>query len=201
MDEQGIDISNIQGARYNWGQWAGKIGFGMAKAVEGTGFTDPDFGANWNAMWELDRYMPRFAYSFFHPGQDPVVQAAHLVATTRGHGLLPGDNFVLDLEVSDGLMPALVAERAQAFLHEVNMLAPGHRVLVYTYTGFAEVGNCATLGAWYLWIADYGVPHPAVPQPWGRWTFWQRGDSPVDTDVFNGTAAQLRAFTRMPDHR
>lgn len=200
---QGIDISNLQGASFPWQDWKGKIGFGLVKATEGDGFTDPDFGRNWDALWAMNEChtFPRFAYSFFHPAQDPVVQAAHLVATVKGRGLLPGDNFVLDLEVDDGLPPALVAERAAVFLRHVNEFAPGHRVLVYTFPAFARAGNCAGLESWYLWLADYGVPAPAAPSPWDRVTFWQYTDQPIDGDRFMGDEAELLAFCRMPDYR
>lgn len=202
MTVQGIDVSNNNGP-VDWETWKGKIGFGMVKATEGDAFTDPDYAANWDGLWSLDPYHRtcRFAYSFFHPAQDPVVQAAHLVATVRGRGLEPGDNFVCDLEDNDGLPPTEVAFRAAAFLHEVNELAPGHRVLLYTFPGFAEAGNCYGLGAWFLWLASYDVSQPAVPAPWDRWTFWQTGDQPLDMDVYNGTEAELLAFCRMPAYR
>ena len=200
---QGIDISNIQGGEFPWQQWRGKIGFGLIKAVEGDGFTDPDFGRNWDSLWclQADHRLPRFAYSFFHPAQDPVVQAAHLVATVKGHGLLPGDIFVLDLEVTDGLPPHLVAERAKVCLQHVNELAPGHRVLLYTMPSFAQAGNCEGLDPWRLWLADYGVPAPTAPKPWDRCTMWQYSDQPIDGDRFMGTEDELLAFTRMPDCR
>ncbi len=199
---QGIDVSSFQGA-FPWQDWRGRIGFGMCKATEGGMFTDPAFGRNWDGMLAMDpcRRFPRFAYHYFRPAQDPVVQAAHLVSTVKGRGLLPGDNFVLDLEVSDGELAPVVANRAAQFLHKVNGLAPGHRVLVYTNPSFAQAGNCAGLGSWFLWIADYGVPQPAVPPPWREWTFWQHGDSPLDLDVFNGSEEQLLQFCRMPATR
>jgi lysozyme len=209
MTEQGIDTAWPQGARYNWAQWAGKIGFGMTKATEGTGITDPDFGNNWDAMWWLrpDHRLPRFAYHYFHAAEDPDGQAEHLVSTVKAHGLLPGDNFTGDFEataddgLNDGVAPDVFAPRAVRFLQTVNRLAPGHRVLPYANPSFIEAGNCAGMGAWYLWVAHYGVSTPTVPQPWDRWTFWQRGDNPVDTDVFNGDQAHLDAFTRMPEKR
>lgn len=199
-DIRGIDVSRWQGD-FDWHSQPG-LSFGMAKATE-SGFTDPQFGANWDKMWwyQKDHRLPRFAYCFFRPARDPVIQAAHLVTAVKSHGLLPGDNLVCDLEVSDGLEPAVVAERAAAFLHRVNDLAPGHRVLVYTNPSFADAGNCAGLGSWHLWIADYGVPRPVVPQPWTAWAFWQYTASPLDTDAYNGTCEQLLAFTRMPDSR
>ena len=197
---QGLDVSNFQGA-FDWPAQRGKIGFGMAKATEGTAFTDGQLGHNWDGMWALDRYMPRFAYHFFHPGQDPIAQAAHLVAAVKPHGLLPGDNFVMDLETSDGHPAAVVAGVAKQFLQEVNRLAPGHRALVYTNPSFAQAGNCAGLGSWYLWLASYGVPAPVAPQPWSKATFWQYTDQPIDGDRFMGSHAELLAFCRMPDKR
>jgi lysozyme len=204
---QGIDVSKWQGA-FDWAAWKGKIGFGMAKATEGLDETDDEFGANWNGMWELNRLMPRFAYHFFHASEDPVAQAERLVATVRTHGLLPGDNFVWDIEATDndtGLndeeAPAVTAARARQGLQHVNALAPGHRVLPYMGPAFAEAGHSAGLEAWYLWLADYGVSTPKVPAPWSRWTFWQWSGNPLDLDRFNGDQAHLDAFTRMPEKR
>ena len=200
-EPQGIDISNAQGARWPWAAERGKIAFGMAKATEGLSFTDPDFAANWAAMLGLNRLMPRFAYHFFHPDQDPTAQAERFVATVKAHGLLPGDNFVLDLETADGMTPEFTAGSGVTFLRVVNELAPGHRVLVYTYPAFAEAGNCAGMESWFLWVANYQVKQPAIPAPWTHWSFWQTGESPVDTDVFNGTEAELLTFCRMPKSR
>jgi lysozyme len=200
-EPRGVDVSNAQGARWPWSAERGKIAFGMCKATEGLGFTDPDFAANWDAMWELSSTLPRFAYCFFHPSEDPAAQARRFVATVHAQGLLPGDNFVMDLEVTDGLKPGAVAAAGVDFLRCVNSLAPGHRVLVYTYPAFAEAGNCAGMESWFLWIANYQVKQPAVPAPWTRWTFWQTGETPVDTDVFQGTEAELLTFCRMPKTR
>ena len=110
--------------------------------------------------------MPRFAYHFFHASDDPVRQAERFVAAVKPHGLLPGDNLVMDLEATrsdgsnDGVSASVVAERARTFLHTANGLAPNHRVLVYTNPGFAGTGACAGLDPWYLWVAHYGVSSP-----------------------------------------
>ena len=204
---QGIDVAYPQGSNYNWRQWRGKISFGMCKATEGLTITDPAFVSNWNAMWELNRLMPRFAYHFFHASDDPAHQAERFVATVKPHGLLPGDNLVMDLEATDssgsndGVAPSVVAERARTFLTTLGGLAPSHRVLVYTNPGFAETGACAGMAWWGLWVADYGVSAPAVPKPWSHWTFWQYTDSPLDEDRFNGTEADLLSYTGMPKSR
>lgn len=205
---RGIDVSRWQGPDFDWKQHPG-LSFGMAKATEGTGFTDPAFAADWAGLWDYqaDHRLPRFAYHFFHAALDPVQQAEFFVLTVKQHGLLMGDNFVLDLEatgsdgLNDQLAPADTARRGVAFLHTVNQMAPGHRVMVYTDPSFARAGNVTAMAAWYLWVADYGVSKPEVPEPWAGWTMWQDGASPVDTDQYNGDLASLLAFTRMPDKR
>lgn len=207
MTVRGIDVSRWQGD-FGWHSQPG-LSFGMAKATEGTGLTDPEFGHNWDAMWwyQPDHRMPRFAYHFFHASLDPVQQAGFLVSAVKQHGLMPGDNFTADFEatgedgLNDQMPPAAFAARAVTFLRTVNRLAPGHRILPYSYPAFIKAGNCAGTGAWYLWLAEYGVSQPRVPEPWDRWTFWQDGASPVDTDQYNGDVASLLAFTRMPDKR
>ena len=208
--EQGIDVAWPQGARYNWHQWAGKIQFGMAKATEGTALPDPDFKNNWDAMWWLqpDHRLPRFAYHFFHAAQDPGDQAEYFTDVVKAHGLLPGDNLVADFEptdpdtgLNDDVQPARFAELAVGFLRHCNQLAPGHRILPYMNPSFAAAGHSAGMQSWYLWVADYDVTRPAVPEPWTQWTFWQRGATPVDLDVFNGDHDHLLAFTRMPAAR
>lgn len=204
----GIDISRWQG-NFNWTNHGG-LSFGMAKATEGLSMTDPEFGHNWDSMWNYQAHhrLPRFAYHFFHAAEDPRRQAEHLVSTARRHGLLPGDNFVLDVEstvpgelLNDGIPPFTCAARAVHCLHQINTLAPGHRVLPYMNPAWARAGGSADMGSWFLWIANYGVLAPDVPPPWSEWTFWQTSDSPIDTDMYNGTEAELLAFTRMPGKR
>ena len=208
MIVRGIDTSRWQGLDFDWRQHPG-LSFGMAKATEGTGFTDPAFRHNWDGMWwyQADHRMPRFAYHFFHAALDPVQQAEFFVLTVKQHGLLPGDNLVADFEatgqdgLNDQMPPAAFAARGVKFLITVNELAPGHRILPYSYPAFIRAGNCAGMNAWHLWIANYLVSQPEVDPPWDKWTFWQDGDSPIDTDRFNGDLAALLAFTRMPDKR
>jgi GH25 family lysozyme M1 (1,4-beta-N-acetylmuramidase) len=209
MNVQGIDVSNWQGA-FSWAPWKGRIGFGMARATEGDGQTDPDLKHNWDSMWFMqpDHRFVRAAYHFFHAAQDPVVQAAHFTATVKGHGLLPGDLLVADFEatdpatgLNDGVPPAVFAGRAVTFLHQVSAMAPGHKVLAYMDPSFAHAGHSAGMGCWDLWIADYGISEPAVPAPWQHWTFWQSTDSPVDGDRYNGDVGQLLAYSGMPARR
>ncbi len=115
-------------------------------------------------------------------------------------GLKAGDLIALDLETSDGLSPARVAEYARNWCADVHR-ATGLTPVVYTFLDFAEQGNCAGLGHYPLWIAEPSAPagRPVVPQPWSTWAFHQYGTAPagsntVDVNVFNGDTAALKKF-------
>ena len=53
-----------------------------------------------------------------------------------------------------------------------------------------------------LWLADWETQSfPVAPAPWPFWAIWQYGNGPlpgvngpVDLDIFNGTAEQLRKY-------
>jgi lysozyme len=191
---EGIDVSNRQG-QFDWAGWNGYIEFAMAKATEGIDFIDEQFARNWEMMKVIA--VKRFAYHYAHPSEsDPAEQAQFFVEHVRQHGLEHGDNFVLDLETNDDSMtPSQVSFWAFTFCREVNRLAPGHRVMVYTYESFANEGYCSMLGEWHLWIAQYDAPGPTMPVgPWHTWVMWQDVGSGVDRDVFNGDLAQLDKF-------
>lgn len=187
----GIDVSNHNGL-FDWAAWRGHIKFASAKATEGLNFQDAQFARNWEWMKKLKLY--RFAYHYGHPDLNPVQQAEYLVRFVKLQGLEAGDNFVLDLEETGGLNPVDVSFWAWVFCTTINKIAPGHRILVYCDPSFAEEGNCAKLGGWGLWIANYGVPAPHVPPPWRYWRFWQTDGVTLDHDVFQGTEDELETY-------
>lgn len=193
---KGNDVSSFQGAGFKWPEG---MSFGMVKATEGETYANPDFAQQWGGLWEYDaaHHTPRFAYHFFHP-KDPIGPQADLfVKTVKAHGLLPGDNLVMDYETTDALPAATAARNAVSFCHAVNTAAPDARVLVYTDLSMERSGACEGLGPWYLWHAEYGVKSPTVAGPWKEWTMWQHTDTPVDESYFNGTDSDLLIFSRM----
>ena len=81
--------------------------------------------------------------------------------------------------------------------------------MIYTSPGFwnpiasAQNALLGVAGKALLWVANWGVGFPAViPAGWKNWTFWQHSDAAqiagvvggVDSDYYNGTAAELTAF-------
>lgn len=209
---RGIDVSNHNG-QFNWAAYP-SIDFAFMKAVEitpGGMYYDTEFPRNMAVTAEqYHRKLVRHPYGFAHPAEAVKPQADALVGYSKDHGMLPGDHFMMDLEVTDGLPAAEVSKFGVAFCHAVNKAAPGHRCIDYTFLAFAEAGNCAGQWPWRLYIADWDVKTPTVPQPWaGRglaWKYWQFAQgsadgSKPDLDVFNGDRAALLDFCRMPADR
>jgi lysozyme len=193
----GIDLSSYQPS-FDWSAERGRISFAFLKATEGTTIRDPDFAAYWQRARKLG--LVRGAYHFAHPRNGAATESRAFLATVRAHGLNAGDLLALDLEVSDGLSPARVAEYARNWCTDVHQ-ATGHTPVVYTFLSFARQGNCAGLGHYPLWIAEPSAPagRPVVPSPWSAWKFHQYGtarvgSNTVDVDVFNGDTAALKAF-------
>ena len=204
----GIDVSHCQGP-VDWDAAArAGIAFAFLKATEGVTGTDARFADNWAGAWEAG--IVRGAYHFFSPTAPVSAQIANFLETLRGYengDLPPAIDLEEDLhdghdrwdDVPLGARVGLAVE----WLERVRQLF-GRPPIVYTRRSFvaAKLGNIAPLGRYPLWIAHYGVPAPAVPVAWSRWTFWQytnRGKAAgvqgsVDCDWFAGSPASLRAL-------
>ena len=200
----GIDVSNYQGT-VNWTSVknAGNS-FAIAKATEGTTYSDPYFKANWANMKAAG--LVRGAYHYGHPGTSATAQAQYFVNAVKAAGGFTGSNslqLVLDLETTDGLSPSQVWAWVQSFIAEIKTLT-GRPGIIYTgyYFWRDSVGNPTNNLNCPLWIAAYGVSSPMVPPAWPYWTFWQYSDTGsvpgvggnVDLDYFNGSLANLKAL-------
>lgn len=116
---------------------------------------------------------------------------------------------VLDVEydVDSRQNSELTGEQYIAMMDEWIEIIEGRfhrRPILYTGPSFwngylHSPGKFSTLP---LWIAQYNVEEPDIPQPWTSYTFWQyaenasvRGcDKEVDRDHFAGNAADLTAL-------
>jgi lysozyme len=190
---QGADVSSYQGS-IDWAQVAAAgLSFSIAKATEGLSVQDADFQANWTGM--KANGVVRGAYHFFHSLDDGAAQADYFLAQvgTFQPGDLPP---FLDWETTDtGDTTAHAITEAQNFINEIQART-GLTTYIYTYPSFwSGLGNPSQFGAYPLWMASYQTC-PDIPAPWTSWVFQQNADTNAatggDSDVFNGTLAQLQ---------
>lgn len=200
----GIDVSNHQGS-VNWASVkSAGISFAIAKATEGTTFTDAFINQNIAGM-KKNGIIPG-AYHFAHPGSDATTQANHFTSVVKAanggsfSGLL---QLVLDLEVTDGTTPAHVFAWTQTFVARVEAVT-GRPCIIYTgfYFWRDSVGNPNNNLNCPLWLAAY-VPESETasltPAAWASvgWAFWQYTDSgsvagvsgAVDRDYFKNSGS------------
>jgi lysozyme len=194
----GIDTSSWQGP-IDWSavKQSGRA-FAIARVSDGLKYPDAQFATDWPAMKRAG--LIRGAYQFFRASQDPIAQADALAAAL-GAALADGDlPAILDLETADGEPAGVVVARAQAWLDRVQART-GKTPIVYTAAFMSSLIG-TSFARYPLWVANYGVTCPRLPDGWTSWRIWQSGDSGsvpgvsggVDVDLFEGTLDELRAF-------
>jgi lysozyme len=80
--------------------------------------------------------------------------------------------------------------------------ATGIIPMVYTRKSFWDQWVDGSDWSHYpLWVANYGVTKPILPNAWKEWVFWQTGQfncpgipNPVDHDFYDGTPEEVRLF-------
>ena len=186
MTLPGVDVSSFQGEPAAWRGEAGRIQWAAVKLTEvgaqGT-YVDPYAPADWDFL--KARGLGRVAYLFGHPDVSASVTVARFVTELRSIGLEDGDGVAVDLEVTDGLAPREVDAWALEVLRDLDAQLD-RRPLIYSYPAFIEAGNCASLGAYPLWLANPSAPsgHPDVPEPWKTAAMQQTGiTGAIDRDV------------------
>jgi GH25 family lysozyme M1 (1,4-beta-N-acetylmuramidase) len=199
---RGVDVSKYQGS-IDWKQVAAHgIKFAIARVGDGQSYVDPDFGANWAGM--KAHGIIRGTYQFFRAGDDPIKSADNFVKTIKAHGgMVAGDlPPVLDVEVQDGVSDATLRAHALKWLEHVEA-ALGKRPMIYSAPGFWNtIGAGSEFTKYTLWVANWQTSCPSMPSSWSSWKFWQDADNGhvpgisgnVDTDYFNGSLADLKAF-------
>jgi lysozyme len=199
---RGMDVSSYE-ASIDWGaaREAG-IQFAFIRASDGRQYVDPKFASHWEGAKTAG--VIRGAYQFFRPEQDPIAQADLLLQAIGSleAGDLPP---VIDVEVSGGRSRAQVAAAIRAWVDHVTA-AIGRPPIVYTgQYAWADLTGSADVTTSPLWLAQYTTAAcPYLPSPWTQWSFWQTTDSGsvagvpgsgLDLDVFNGSRADLLAFS------
>jgi GH25 family lysozyme M1 (1,4-beta-N-acetylmuramidase) len=175
---EGVDVSHWQGAiDFNKVRGAGRR-FVIAKATEGTTYTDSNYATNRSkALAASVRFT---GYHFARPGTaagDAVKEADHFIGVLGlQHGMMIP---ALDLELSGGLGVSALQTWAKTFVTRVyNRL--GVKPMIYSNPGFwrSNMGDTSWFAnnGYRVWIANWKVSSPTVPASnWGGrgWSFWQ----------------------------
>lgn len=202
----GIDISVYQ-SKANFPTVANSgVGFVFIKATQGRMSKNSAFATEWPAAGAAG--LLRSPYHYFVPTDDPHLQATFFLNTV---GELSDTDLapMFDWEITNGMAAKTVVANAQKWLDDVEA-ATGRIPIIYTNASFFyQLGNPAGFERYPLYISDYQVKCPKVPEPWTDWTFWQYSGNgsavgiPGDTDLdyFNGVFSDLVQFitTAVPD--
>jgi lysozyme len=175
----------------------GQISYAFLKAFEYS--VDPLFESRWAAF--KARGIPRGAYDFFHPSKDPVAQADAFLKIV---GPLDESDLpcALDWESTDGISSKLDRARGLAWLERVEQVTKKTPIIYASPYFLQDLWLDQKFARFPLWVANYGVKCPLVPNPFSMWTFWQTSESGaidgirghVDLDVFNGSLDDLKVF-------
>ena len=201
----GMDVSAFQG-NVDWSAAARTGGqFVYIKASESTGYLNPYFAQQYNGSEAAG--LIRGAYHFALPDRSSgATQANYFV--DNGGGWSP-DGYtlppMLDIEYNPygsscyNLSAAALSSWIAEFSTTVHTRT-GQFPTIYTTRDWWDTctgsnPGFATTNA--LFIANYSTSPGLMAAGWGSQSIWQYSDQgvfPGDQDVFNGTAAQLRAF-------
>ncbi len=193
---RGLDVSHHQ-QQIDW-RTVSRQGFRFVyiKATEGGDFKDPRFHGNWHRARQQG--LITGAYHFFTFCRSGAAQARNFIATVpREKDALPP---AVDVEFGGNCDARPTAEALQAQLQVYLSIVRSHYgktpVIYVTKQSYRRYIRGRYKDS-RIWIRDIYF-EPVLTEK-RRWTFWQfanRGrvagiDTPVDLNVFAGTAAQL----------
>ena len=128
----GPDVSSAQGI-VNWTSvQAANATFAFAQASQGTGYTDPQFAANWQGISSVG--LARGAYHFGNPCNSGVQEATNFVNVVQAQGsLYTYDMLVLNIQTPcsnapDGSIESYITN----FLTQVSQSTSSSNLMIYT---------------------------------------------------------------------
>ena len=201
MPDVVIDVSHHNGGNLNFAQAAQSgILAAIQKATQGTGYADPTFAANRQAIKAAGLL---FGAYHFGDGSDGAAQAQHFLSVANPQ---TNDLVALDLE-SNSAGPSMTLEEARAFVTVIHDRINKWPVLYggHTLKDLLNGQPDQLLAQCPLWLAQYG-PAAVVPPGWPTWSLWQFTDGMVpapnsiagighcDCSRFAGNALALVAF-------
>ena len=184
----GIDVSHYQGD-IDWSSVTPHQDFIFIKATDGKSNVDPRFHENASSLEGFS--VPTGAYHFFEPSDDPIEQAKNYLQQINQYSL--GLRPVLDIEISSGVSPEVIAKNALSWLKYVEEKT-GCQPIIYTYSDYWNQYLGKDFNQYGYWLADYNKD-PVLPSSRTSWQIWQYTDrgrvfglnNVVDQDIFQGT--------------
>ncbi|MFI9205627.1 lysozyme [Streptomyces sp. NPDC053048] len=202
---EGVDVSSHNG-HVSWSKlWNNGSRFAYVKSTEGTSYTNPYFGSQYNGAYREG--MIRGAYHFALPDNSSGAAQADFFADHGGGWSSDGKTLpgVLDMEYNPygnqcyGMSAGRLIDWMEDFF-DTYRERTGRDAVLYTSTGWWKkcTGNHSGFGGWNpLWIPRYGSSSGELPAGWGFYTFWQYTDSgPTvgDHNRFNGSYSRLKSL-------
>ena len=175
-------MSAYQGSSIAWHSVAASgISFAYIRAADGAGSPDGQFGNNWRGASAAG--VTPGAYLFFEPNQSPVAQADLLISQLRAVGFTHGDLVpTIDVETTDGEPQSVVVANLRTAVNTVSA-AIGSLPAIYCSPSWWNGNiNSAAFTLDPLWVANWFVSQPSVPENnWGGtgWQVWQYSDAGV----------------------
>ncbi|MDQ0619531.1 GH25 family lysozyme M1 (1,4-beta-N-acetylmuramidase) [Arthrobacter globiformis] len=217
---KGQDVSSHQ-TGLNWQQqWNMGSRFAYVKATEGNYYVSDSFSSQYLGARNVG--MIRGAYHFAIPNASSGADQARFFVANGGGWT--GDGYtmppVLDFEFNpyagmtiNGFYhgntcydktPQQLASWVRDFGNTMRSLT-GRLPVIYTNTGWWKqcTGDALGFGDYPLWVANYPTAPSndagPVPSSWNQYSIWQfspSGPFAGDSNVWNGSYAQLQAFAR-----
>ncbi|MFI5286147.1 MAG: GH25 family lysozyme [Candidatus Dormibacteria bacterium] len=176
---EGIDVSAYQGSIAWHSVAAAGISFAYIRAADGAGSPDGQFGTNWRGASAAG--VTPGAYLFYEPNQSAVAQADLLISQLRSVGFTHGDLVpTIDVETTDGEPQAVVIANLRVIVNTVSAAIGSLPAIYCSPAWWSGNINSAAFTLDPLWVANWFVSQPSVPENnWGGtgWQVWQFSDA------------------------
>jgi lysozyme len=194
---KGIDLSHHSGS-INWDEInKSEISFVFCKATEGEDWQDPLFVSYFEQFQQHS--IPKGAYHFYIVGDDPEKQALNFINTVSVDSIdLPP---VVDIETMHKHNDPRLVKDLMFFLRKLETHYH-KKPMIYTGLHFWNKHFHDTFAPYKLWLAEYDVETPSIPEGWTEWCIWQTHENQplpgiqngVDINIFNGNINDFEAF-------
>jgi hypothetical protein len=182
-----VDVSNNQGVlsdqffEYLVSKGIKTIAIKAGEWIDDPGgwhcWEDPQLANSWQLAAKYE--ITRIAYMYMHPQISATDQAQSLGNLVTKYGMRTTDRLMADVE-----LPGFTIDYLIALLQGLDQAAGKSRGTSIFYSGYAYIeenlNGGVGLGEWPLYLADWYITNPPIPQGWTRVSYWQYGPENID---------------------